>query len=192
MKTPYLVIAILLLISGCAVYAYSSHSPLFLELNGEKFFPDGGVTISGQGPPRDEISVQILYQAQIVYQSSTKADSDGHFKISFLPDVPLTLGNYTVKIFNSYEIVSKSFIVIDRNTILYDELVGIVNKTRAEAKAVYRLLDPKTELAAEIKAHIEKIKALPNVRDVKTSIWVEDILLCPENFELEGLKRETP
>jgi DNA-binding Lrp family transcriptional regulator len=44
----------------------------------------------------------------------------------------------------------------------------------------------------ELNALIEKIKALPNVRDVKTSIWVEDILLCPENFELEGLKRETP
>jgi DNA-binding Lrp family transcriptional regulator len=35
---------------------------------------------------------------------------------------------------------------------------------------------------------IENLKAIPNVRDVKASIWVEDILLCPENFELEGLK----
>ena len=34
----------------------------------------------------------------------------------------------------------------------------------------------------------EAIKSLPHVREVKTSIWVEDILLCPENFELEGLK----
>lgn len=34
----------------------------------------------------------------------------------------------------------------------------------------------------------ETIKGLPNVRDVKTSIWVGDVLLCPENFELEGLK----
>jgi DNA-binding Lrp family transcriptional regulator len=40
----------------------------------------------------------------------------------------------------------------------------------------------------ELNALIEKIKTLPDVRDVKTSIWVEDILLCPENFELEGLK----
>jgi DNA-binding Lrp family transcriptional regulator len=42
----------------------------------------------------------------------------------------------------------------------------------------------------ELNALIEKIKALQNVRDVKTSIWVDDILLCPENFELEGLKGE--
>jgi hypothetical protein len=34
----------------------------------------------------------------------------------------------------------------------------------------------------------EEIKGTPYVRDVKTSIWVEDVLLCPENFELEGLK----
>lgn len=40
----------------------------------------------------------------------------------------------------------------------------------------------------ELNTLIEKIKALPDVRDVKTSIWVEDILLCPENFELEGLR----
>ncbi len=33
----------------------------------------------------------------------------------------------------------------------------------------------------------EAIKNLSYVRDVKTSIWVEDILLCPENFELERL-----
>ncbi len=40
----------------------------------------------------------------------------------------------------------------------------------------------------ELNTLIEKIKALHDVRDVKTSIWVDDILLCPENFELEGLK----
>ena len=40
----------------------------------------------------------------------------------------------------------------------------------------------------ELNTLIEKIKALPDVRGVKTSIWVEDILLCPENFELEGLR----
>lgn len=44
----------------------------------------------------------------------------------------------------------------------------------------------------ELNTLIEKIKALQNVRDVKTSIWVDDILLCPENFELEGLKGGTP
>ena len=44
----------------------------------------------------------------------------------------------------------------------------------------------------ELNALIEKIKTLPDVRDVKTSIWVDDILLCPENFELEGLKGGTP
>jgi DNA-binding Lrp family transcriptional regulator len=40
----------------------------------------------------------------------------------------------------------------------------------------------------ELNTLLEKIKTLPDVVDVKTSIWVEDILLCPENFELEGLK----
>jgi DNA-binding Lrp family transcriptional regulator len=44
----------------------------------------------------------------------------------------------------------------------------------------------------ELNTLIENIKALPDVNDVKTSIWVEDILLCPENFELEGLKGATP
>ena len=33
----------------------------------------------------------------------------------------------------------------------------------------------------------ESVKILPNVREVKTSIWIEDILLCPENFELYQL-----
>jgi DNA-binding Lrp family transcriptional regulator len=44
----------------------------------------------------------------------------------------------------------------------------------------------------ELNVLIEKIKAFTDVRDVKTSIWVEDILLCPENFELEGLKEVAP
>jgi Lrp/AsnC family transcriptional regulator for asnA, asnC and gidA len=34
----------------------------------------------------------------------------------------------------------------------------------------------------------ESIKGLTNVKELKTSIWVENILLCPENFELEQLK----
>jgi DNA-binding Lrp family transcriptional regulator len=33
------------------------------------------------------------------------------------------------------------------------------------------------------------IKGHPVVREVTTSIWVEEILLCPENFEFEHLKR---
>jgi DNA-binding Lrp family transcriptional regulator len=40
----------------------------------------------------------------------------------------------------------------------------------------------------ELNALKEEIKNSPQVRDVKTSIWVEDVLLCPENFELEALK----
>jgi DNA-binding Lrp family transcriptional regulator len=44
----------------------------------------------------------------------------------------------------------------------------------------------------ELNILIEAIKALPDVNDVKTSIWVEDILLCPENFELEGIKGASP
>jgi Lrp/AsnC family transcriptional regulator for asnA, asnC and gidA len=33
------------------------------------------------------------------------------------------------------------------------------------------------------------IKGHPAVREVTTSIWVEEILLCPENFEFEHLKK---
>jgi Lrp/AsnC family transcriptional regulator for asnA, asnC and gidA len=40
----------------------------------------------------------------------------------------------------------------------------------------------------ELNSLIEQTKASHDVRNMKTSIWVEDILLCPENFELEGLK----
>lgn len=35
----------------------------------------------------------------------------------------------------------------------------------------------------------ELIKGHPVVREVTTSIWVDEILLCPENFEFEHLKR---
>ena len=34
----------------------------------------------------------------------------------------------------------------------------------------------------------EFIKGNVHVKELKTSIWVDDILLCPENFELELLK----
>jgi Lrp/AsnC family transcriptional regulator for asnA, asnC and gidA len=34
----------------------------------------------------------------------------------------------------------------------------------------------------------ESIKGFTHVKDLKTSIWVDDVLLCPENFELERLK----
>ena len=34
----------------------------------------------------------------------------------------------------------------------------------------------------------ESIKGLAHVKELKTSIWVDDVLLCPENFELEQLK----
>ena len=34
----------------------------------------------------------------------------------------------------------------------------------------------------------ESIKGITQVNELKTSIWVDDILLCPENFELELLK----
>ena len=35
----------------------------------------------------------------------------------------------------------------------------------------------------------ENLKALPHVRDVQTSIWVDEILLCPQNFELDRLTK---
>jgi len=34
------------------------------------------------------------------------------------------------------------------------------------------------------------IKGHPVVREVTTSIWVDEILLCPENFEFEHLNKE--
>ena len=36
----------------------------------------------------------------------------------------------------------------------------------------------------------ELIKGHPAVREVTTSIWVDEILLCPENFEFKHLERE--
>lgn len=35
----------------------------------------------------------------------------------------------------------------------------------------------------------ESIKGHPMVREVTASIWVDEILLCPENFEFEHLER---
>ena len=34
------------------------------------------------------------------------------------------------------------------------------------------------------------IKRHPEVREVTTNIWVDEILLCPENFEFEHLERQ--
>jgi Lrp/AsnC family transcriptional regulator for asnA, asnC and gidA len=36
----------------------------------------------------------------------------------------------------------------------------------------------------------ESIKGHPMVREVAASIWVDEILLCPENFEFEHLRRK--
>ncbi len=36
----------------------------------------------------------------------------------------------------------------------------------------------------------ESIKGHPLVREVTASIWVDEILLCPENFEFKHLKKE--
>jgi len=36
----------------------------------------------------------------------------------------------------------------------------------------------------------ESIKGHPMVRDVATNIWVDEILLCPENFEFKHLKKK--
>ena len=38
----------------------------------------------------------------------------------------------------------------------------------------------------------EVIKAHPMVREVTTSIWVNEILLCPENFDLQAACGENP
>ena len=35
----------------------------------------------------------------------------------------------------------------------------------------------------------ENIKGHPTVREVTTSIWVDEILLCPENFELDRISQ---
>jgi len=36
----------------------------------------------------------------------------------------------------------------------------------------------------------ESVKGHPMVREVTASIWVDEILLCPENFEFEHLKKK--
>jgi Lrp/AsnC family transcriptional regulator for asnA, asnC and gidA len=36
----------------------------------------------------------------------------------------------------------------------------------------------------------ESIKGHPMVREVAASIWIDEILLCPENFEFEHLRRK--
>jgi Lrp/AsnC family transcriptional regulator for asnA, asnC and gidA len=36
----------------------------------------------------------------------------------------------------------------------------------------------------------ESMQGHPRVREVAASIWVDEILLCPENFEFEHLERE--
>jgi DNA-binding Lrp family transcriptional regulator len=38
----------------------------------------------------------------------------------------------------------------------------------------------------------EVIKGHPMVREITTSIWVDDILLCPENFDLNFAQGEAP
>jgi len=35
----------------------------------------------------------------------------------------------------------------------------------------------------------ENIKGHPMVREITTSIWVDEILLCPENFELDRISQ---
>lgn len=36
----------------------------------------------------------------------------------------------------------------------------------------------------------EYIKGHPRIKDLEASIWVDEILLCPENFDFEMLKRD--
>jgi len=36
----------------------------------------------------------------------------------------------------------------------------------------------------------DTIKGQPSVKEVTTNIWVDEILLCPENFELKHLERQ--
>jgi Lrp/AsnC family transcriptional regulator for asnA, asnC and gidA len=38
----------------------------------------------------------------------------------------------------------------------------------------------------------ESIKGNPMVREIKTSIWVNEILLCPENFDLKATTGDDP
>ncbi|MEM3422027.1 MAG: Lrp/AsnC family transcriptional regulator [Candidatus Hadarchaeum sp.] len=35
----------------------------------------------------------------------------------------------------------------------------------------------------------EYIKGHPKIKELEASIWVDEILLCPENFDFEGLKK---
>lgn len=67
-----------------------------------------------------------------------------------------------------------------------NQLPGIMFATHAMGKYDAFAIVMKPSMA-EMNNLKETIQSHPKIRGVKTSIWVEQFLLCPNNFELEKL-----
>jgi len=158
MNSLGLVAAALLMLTSCAAYAvYSTQqvSPMFLMLNSDIFYPKGGVIISGQASPMVTLTIYVRSPDQaIIYRTETMSDSDGHFKVDLQNSEPLPLGKYTVKASAQGSASWVEFTVQDESVQLYNELAGIVKKTRTEAIAVYKLLDSSSTLATTMNTSI--------------------------------------
>ena len=76
--------------------------------------------------------------------------------------------------------------VKDTLTILEKEN-GIIFSTQAVGRHDIFAIAMKKDMG-EMNRLREHIRSLPNVNEVKTSIWVDQFLLCPQNFELEPLQ----
>ena len=64
---------------------------------------------------------------------------------------------------------------------------GIIFSTQAVGRHDIFAIAMKKDMG-EMNRLREHIRSLPNVNEVKTSIWVDQFLLCPQNFELEPLQ----
>jgi Lrp/AsnC family transcriptional regulator for asnA, asnC and gidA len=76
--------------------------------------------------------------------------------------------------------------VIDTLAALDNEN-GIIFSTQAVGRHDIFAIAMKKDMG-EMNRLREHIRSLPNVNEVKTSIWVDQFLLCPQNFELEPLQ----
>ena len=158
MKIIGLLVTVLLTITSYTTYtSYSIQqaSPLLVMLNGDVFSPNANVIISGQAQPMETIKIQIQSQNQTnIYRLIAESDRDGHFKVDLEHSEPLLLGRYLVKAIAKGSIAQSEFTVQDESFQLYKELEQIVGKTRSEAIAVYKMLDPSSALATNMSINI--------------------------------------
>ena len=64
---------------------------------------------------------------------------------------------------------------------------GIIFSTQAVGRHDIFAIAMKKDMG-EMNRLREHIRSLPNVNEVKTSLWVDQFLLCQQNFELEPLQ----